>query len=129
MFLALLLALATGTSAPLRGDFDHDGRADIATFHPSPKGVVLSIRRGLKPDAPVLLPLRRGKVPDYLAVVDNPGRYKTACGKGYYGFESGNCTREEVTLVKGDLVFGFEESSEATVLWNGAKFQIEWLSD
>jgi len=129
MSIALLLALAALTQGPIVGDFDHDGRPDIATFRQSANGVVLSIKRGVKPDAPVLLPLRLDKVPDYLAVVDKPGHYKTACGKGYYGLESGNCTRNDVDLAKGDLLFGFEESSGAAVLWTGTKFQIEWLSD
>ncbi len=127
--IALLLAAASAF-APLKGDFDHDGRRDTAQIVSTGGQYVLRVTRGADLRHPITIH-DYGKAKPTRAFVDVSvaGRFKTACGKGYYGTETGRCSRDWVTLRAGDLSFGHAESSDAVALWNGKRFEVEWLSD
>jgi hypothetical protein len=127
--IALMMAAATAF-APLSGDFDHDGRPDEAQIVAHRGQYVLRVTRGADPGHPVTI-WDYGKDRPRSAFVDTTraGRFQTACGKGYYGRETGRCSRDWITLRKGDLSFGYQESSDAVAVWNGRRFDVEWMSD
>lgn len=128
LFAMLATAVVAAGSSQLRGDFDHDGREDVARIDARSGGkFTLRVMRGADPTHPLVLLSGVGP-PDFLDKATG-GRFQTACGKGYYGYETGRCSRDWVTIRKGDLVFGYEGSSEAVALWNGRCFVVEWLSD
>ena len=126
--IALLLA-ATAAFAPLTGDFDHDGRQDTAQIVSAGGQYVLWVTRGADPRHPVVV-WELGKAKPLYPFVSTAraGRFQTACGKGL-GSDRDPCPRAWVTLKDGDLTFGIEESTEAVALWNGKRFDVEWLSD
>ena len=126
--IALLLA-ATTALAPLKGDFDHDGRQDTAQIVSSDGHYGLRITRGADPRHPVVVWDLGAAKPLYPFVVKaRAGRFQTACGKGL-GSDSDPCPHAWVTVKAGDLSFGIEESTGAVALWNGKRFDVEWLSD
>ena len=126
--IALLLAVTT-TFAPLKGDFDHDGRQDTAQIVASNGRYGLRVTRGVDPQHPVVV-WDLGKTKPLYPFVARArgGRFQTACGKGL-GSDSDPCPRAWVTARDGDLTFGIEESTGAVALWNGKRFDVEWLSD
>jgi hypothetical protein len=126
--IALLLA-ATTAFAPLKGDFDHDGRPDTAQIVRAGDRYVLRVMRGADPGKPVTVwDLGREKPLDIFVTTSRAGRFQTACGKGL-GSNSDPCPHPWVMVKAGDLAFGTKESSEAVALWNGRRFDVEWLSD
>jgi len=125
----LAMTAVPAAVAPLRGDFDHDGRPDVVRIEEGANGKFrLRISRGVDRLHPMTL-LSGVGAPEFLEAAPKSGRFQTACGKGYYGFETGRCSRDWVRIRKGDLIFGYEGSSEAVALWNGKRFVVEWLSD
>lgn len=118
--------------APLKGDFDHDGRQDTAGLTRLASGRYgLQIARGADPRHPMTIQvLRPGEtLRNIFLDTARGGRFQTACDKGCYGPETGRCSRDWITARDGDLTFGTEESSAAIVLWNGTDFDVEWTSD
>jgi hypothetical protein len=126
--IALLLA-ATTAFAPVKGDFDHDGRQDTAQIVSTSGRHRLQVTRGADPRHPVVVwDLGETKPLHPFVSIARAGRFQTACGKGL-GRDSDPCPRAWVTVKAGDLTFGAEESTEAVALWNGRRFEIAWLSD
>ena len=126
--IAVLLA-ATAAFAPLTGDFDHDGRQDAAQIVSSGGRYVLRVTRGADPRHPVVVWDLGETKPLYPFVsTAGAGRFQTACGKGL-GSDRDPCPRAWVAVKAGDLTFGVEESTGAVALWNGKRFDVEWLSD
>lgn len=122
-----LLLLAASLPASLSGDFDHDGKRDVATIaRQGDAGHVLSIKRGAAPDAPARIPLRGA--PDILAAAEAGRVEATACAKGA-GPHDAPCPDKVVTVEKGDLLFGSAEASLAVAKWDGRAFRVTWISD
>lgn len=122
-----LLLLAAGPPAPLSGDFDHDGKRDIATIaRQGEAAYVLSVKRGAAPDAPASIPLRG--LPDILTTAEAGSVEATACAKGA-GPHDAPCPEKVVTVEKGDLLFGSSEASLAVAKWDGRAFRVTWISD
>src|SRR5512140_3705095 len=81
---AVLAAALTNAPAPVRGDFDHDGRPDVAQIVPWKPGVYrLVIRRGA-PGHPVSIidTIKEDDLFDLFLTLEKPGRLRTWCGKG-----------------------------------------------
>jgi hypothetical protein len=131
MLLPWMMALAlAGAPAPVRGDFDHDGRPDVAELVPDRRGgAALVIRLG-RPGHPafVLAHVARRDLGDLFLARTKPGRWRTWCGKGG-GQEGDPCPRRAVR-VRGDvLAFGTREASETVAIWTGKGFDLVLLSD
>ncbi|WP_165185233.1 hypothetical protein [Caulobacter soli] len=126
--IALLLAAAAAFT-PLKGDFDHDGRPDTARIVHAGDRYVLRVIRGADPRKPATVwDLGRSKPPYPFVAAARAGRFQTACSKGL-GRDATPCPRSWVTVKAGDLTFGNAETTEAVALWNGRRFDVEWLSD
>lgn len=112
----------------IHGDFDHDGRVDRAEVIRRPRGDwSLVVRRGARPrHAEVVYSMK--EVRYFFIDHARPGRWRTACGKGY-GPDQDHCTRKVVQLKGDTLDFGRQESSEAVALWTGKHFEVVWISD
>lgn len=127
LFLAAVLA---STPAPVRGDFDHDGKPDSAHIVRWKPGLYhLVIRRGA-PGHPVAVidTIKEEDLFNLFLTRAKPGRWQTWCGKG--GDEGdGPCRRKSVQLHGDTLAYGTKESSEAVALWTGRRFEVVWLSD
>lgn len=129
MLLPLLLLLAASLPGPVQGDFDHDGLIDTARIRSTGSDAHdLEIIRGATPSHPTRVARLRA-APDYLQLnTTHEDGVATACGKDL-GTRRQPCPNPKVDLRKGDLVFGSAESSEAVVLWDGKRFQVQWLTD
>ena len=129
MFTLLLLATATvALPSPISGDFDHDGKRDIAQFVASPKGTLsLVIRRGATGKSMKVVDWFPRNSDVFLSRASR-GRFKTWCGKGG-GSDNDPCPRENVNLRGGELMFGAREASESVVLWTGTGFEVVLMSD
>jgi hypothetical protein len=122
-----LLLVAASLPAPLSGDFDHDGKQDVAAIvRQGDAAYVLSVKRGAAPDAPARIPLRG--LPDILTTAEARNVEATACAKGA-GPHDAPCPDKVVTVEKGDLLFGTAEASLAVAQWDGRAFQVTWISD
>ena len=112
---------------PIRGDFDQDGRPDVAEVLANRAGsFILVVRRGAEPSKLAVVDTIED-VTDFYLASQKPGRAVTACAKGLG--ENRPCKRTTVTTRGETLAFGTEEASGAVALWNGKTFEVEWLSD
>ena len=126
--IALILA-ATAHLASMTGDFDHDGRRDMARIVAVDGQYALRVTRGADPRHPITVwTLGRGQPGNVFVNTTRAGRFQTACGKGEGG-DSDPCPRTWVMLKDGDLSFGYPEASESVAQWNGRRFVVDWLSD
>ncbi len=127
------IALAASISAlpnPVRGDFDHDGKLDIAEIvHVRPDAFQLVVRfGGKKRSAAVIESFNTQDLHDFYLAKARPGRWMTWCGKG--GGEDGDPCPEIAVRLRGDtLSFGAVEASESVAIWDGRKFRVVLLSD
>lgn len=128
MILEVVLAsVLTAMPKPVRGDFDHDGRTDVAeVLAKRAGGFILVVSRAAD--------LSKLEIVDILHTVMNfyldkqePGELSTTCGKGI-GRDK-ECLVPLVTLSGDTLAFGSEEASRAVAIWNGKNFVVEWVSD
>ena len=130
MRMLLEMALASTLSTlprPVRGDFDRDGKADIAEVLANRAGsFILVVSRGAEPKKMELVDTIED-VTDFYLALQKPGRAVTACAKGFG--EDRPCKRTTVTTRGDTLAFGTEEASGAVAIWNGKSFEVEWLSD
>jgi hypothetical protein len=130
--LAAVLAAAAVAGAPpsVRGDFDRDGKVDVAEFVAAQDGDFrLVIRPGdrRRPMA-VIETVNRAALGDIYLEKAKPGRYRTWCGKGGGG-EGDPCPVKAVRLRGAVLSFGKREASQSVVIWNGRRFEVVLLSD
>jgi hypothetical protein len=117
--LALLAAAMTVLPSPVTGDFDGDGKPDTARLvqRINGAGYDLVIARGAGPRIIIT------HVPDAHNFYLQTGWHRVGC----IGRTSTPCP---VTRSPKDfLVFGTEEASAATAIWNGQGFDIKWMSD
>jgi hypothetical protein len=128
--LALILVLAVlALPQTLPGDFDHDGRPDVAKITPaSGGGYDLIISRGAKgrPKA-IVRHFSANEARNLYIDKARPGRWRTWCGKGG-GNAAGPCPRKSVRLHGDTLSFGAEDSTEFVVIWTGRKFEVVQVS-
>ena len=128
--LAILLAAATATlPAPVSGDFDRDGKTDVAALVAADGGYDLVVRPGGAGRAPMTVTAIKAEnaMRMFLGKAD-PGVEATACGKGA-GRRDAPCPRKSVTLSGDVLDFGTREASRAVALWTGERFEVVWLED
>ena len=126
----IMAAVVAQVPATVRGDFDHDGKQDVAEIVPGPRGVYrLIVRRGAAghPVALVTTFKRQDLVNLYLTTA-KPGRWPTWCGKGGGAIDD-PCPRRFVRLRGDTLDVGTEESTEFVALWTGRRFEVVQLSD
>jgi hypothetical protein len=131
MLTAFILAAALShLPASMQGDFDFDGKPDVAEFVPSSNGGYnLIIRRGATdhPDVVIKTFAAQALANLYLDVAKS-GHYETWCGKGG-GAEDDPCPYLAVDLKGGELMFGYEEASTMVVIWTGTAFEPILISD
>jgi hypothetical protein len=130
MLAALAAALTlSALPAPFRGDFDHDGKPDVALvvrFHGQYR---LIVRRGARPRRSIFLAtFDQDAIGKLFLDKASPGRRRTWCGKGG-GKENDPCPREWVRLSGDTLGFGMQEASYSVALWTGRRFEQVLLSD
>lgn len=117
------------------GDFNGDGLADEALQLISSKGRGLGLfvylsqnkkpfklyRINLSKDAALLEEIGIAKV--------LPGKYDTACGKGYWTCKTGEAA--EISIKRDSISFFKTESASSIFYWDGraGKFQRIWISD
>jgi len=131
MWVGILLAGAiTGLPAPVRGDFDHDGKIDVAEIVPAANGRFdLVIRRGAAGHpVSVIASYNASQLANLYVTTAKPGHWRTWCGKGG-GADSDPCPRASVTLKGDTLDFGMKEASESVAIWTGQRFEVVLLSD
>jgi hypothetical protein len=128
MILGMLLA-ATSIIQSISGDFDHDGKRDQASIVRRGNRLDIVIRRAIAPNVPIILDHFDAPMVDVFITKASPGRWKTACAKGYDLGGSQPCRRRYVT-VRGDVLdFGVRESADSIALWNGLRFEVVPMSD
>jgi hypothetical protein len=116
-------------------DFNGDGLPDEAwiLLRESGKGWGLFVFLGQRDGEPVVHKLEedRGGSPAQRFGLDvvEPGRYETACGKGYWDCEPNE--PEELSLVLPGLDFFAFESANSFFWWNvkSSAFKRTWMSD
>lgn len=128
--LAIILAAATAAlPAPVTGDFDHDGKADVAAVVAVGGGYDLVVRPGDSARPRVRVTTLNSKTLGgfYLGKA-KAGVEATACAKDL-GRATDLCAVRSVTLTGDTLQFGTAEASRAVALWADGQFRVVWLSD
>jgi len=128
---AIMLAAAIAKlPAPVRGDFDQDGKPDLAEILPRRDGSYELIIRRSNParSVAVIASLSAGELRYFFVAKGRAGRYRTWCGKGG-GSDDDPCPRKAVVLRGDTLTFGTQEASESVALWTGKRFEVVLLSD
>jgi hypothetical protein len=131
MLAAIVLATAIANlPPPVRGDFDHDGKTDVAEVVAGKDGVYrLVVRRSDRRRSVALIQEFDGRELTNLYLdTARPGRWRTWCGKGG-GSDSDPCPHKTVMLRGDTLSFGMKEASESIAIWNGRRFEVVLLSD
>ncbi|WP_309089659.1 hypothetical protein [Phenylobacterium sp.] len=121
-------AVVAMSPAPVRGDFDGDGKIDTAEVTQSGRGqyeLIVHLARDER--APVTV-ATFNELASLHVTTQRPGRHKTWCGKGG-GPKDAPCPRREVTLSGDTLAFGTKEASLMVAIWNGESFDVIGLSD
>lgn len=132
MLVGLLLALAgeapaTRLPPAIHGDFDRDGRRDVARVIRRSGGLLLEVTRASQPTRPLTV-YRLRNVDEFELRRAKRGIVATACSKGL-GPRSDPCPRKAVHI-SGDMIeFGYAEGSRALVPWTGSSFDVVWISD
>jgi hypothetical protein len=113
----------------IRGDFDGDGRQDIAVFEETPDGVLsVIVRRAAAPDQPISIWGGDIASAPYFAIsAAPPGTYHTMC----HLYDScGTTIPEQVTLAHdGIIVHALEGPAEFYYYWDGAAFRDILISE
>jgi hypothetical protein len=126
----VVAAVVAHMPPPVRGDFDHDGRPDVAEIVPFRPGVYHLVIWLGAPHHPVFVvdTLKQEELAGFFLDKAKPGRWRTWCGKGGDAGD-GPCHRASVRLRGDTLAYGTKESSEAVAIWTGRRFEAVWLSD
>jgi hypothetical protein len=128
--LPIIVLAATLYALPpkVRGDFDGDGKVDVAEIVKTGGAYRLLIHRGSQPRKSIVVetfgPLSR----DFFLDTARSGKWKTWCGKGG-GSDDEPCPRTSVVLKGGELTFGVKEASGSVAIWSGSRFEVVLLSD
>jgi hypothetical protein len=116
--------------ARVRADFDGDGKEDEARFLVNLTGDKYALFVSFGSGASVRLNVDRiaGLEPMGLRVL-SPGKYESACGKGYWECKKGE--PDVLRLSKPAVVYFQNESAESVFYWfsSAKKFRRVWLSD
>lgn len=124
----LLAATVAMAPPPVPGDFDRDGRMDVAEVVGGADGAYrLRVRREGEELAYAEIAAFKDLANLYV-VLQPPGVERTWCGKGG-GAKNAPCDRATVRLQGDTLAFGTKEASRLAAIWNGAGFDIVALSD
>lgn len=128
--LQLVLAAAVATlPAPVSGDFDHDGKVDVAAVVASGDGYDLVVRPGGEGRAQIRIrSLNTNILNGFYLGKAVEGVQATACAKDL-GRATDLCAVKSVTLAGDTLQFGTKEASRAVALWMDNQFQVVWLED
>jgi hypothetical protein len=118
-----------------KGDFDGDGKQDVAELlvDISGKHFGLFIKRASAPDW-LTVDGAQGEVKDLANFgIDlvKPGKYKTACGKGYGDYACSHGEPEVLELSRPAVDYFYNESSDFIFYWDakGKKFIQIQMSD
>ena len=127
MLTLVLAAAVAALPAPVSGDFDHDGKADVATLVEARGGYDLVVRSG--DSARGQIKVMTVKSPDgfYLGKAAH-GVQATACAKDL-GRATDLCALRSVTVTGDTLQFGTREASRAVAVWTDNHFRVVWLDD
>lgn len=117
-----------------KADFDGDGQEDIAKLLINEKEnkIGLLVTLTTRKNAP---PLLLETIDDKKQIIGmgirivNPGKYKTACGKGYWVCKN---NEPEILILQLPTIDLFQyESANSYFVWNGErkKFEKVWMSD
>ncbi len=126
--IGLLMAAAAAPPAPVRGDFDKDGRVDVAEVVVEGMTARLVVRPGSGGPAQTVTTWRTSDLAGLYVEMAPPGRSRTACDKGM-GDDNADCSVRLVDPSGDTLAFGSREASMAVAVWNGRGFEVHWLSD
>ncbi|MBY0582329.1 MAG: hypothetical protein K2P68_05340 [Sphingomonas sp.] len=125
-----LSAIVVDLPHPVRGDFDHDGKIDVAQIVPGrANDYQLVIKSGDRAHSIYVIDkIKRDAVSNVFLAKMMRGRWTTWCGKG--GGEEGEpCPRRSLTIRADALTYGTKEASQAVALWTGGHFEVVWLDD
>ncbi len=115
------------------GDFDGDGKQDSVSLLVNDKQdkMGLFIQLGSRPGKKIeLTSFKYNSRVGLMGVrIAQPGKYRTACGKGYWACQKGE--PEELNLELPAINFFKEESRNSFFVWNKKtrKFQRIWITD
>jgi hypothetical protein len=118
----------------VKADFDGDGKEDVARLLVNDKdnkmGLFVTLAAA-KNASPLLLETIEDKrlIEVFGIAVAKPGRFTTACGKGYWDCERNE--PEQVHLTRPAIDFFKYESANSYFIWNTGmkKFDRIWMSD
>ncbi len=125
--LVLLTVSALSLPASVRGDFDRDGKPDIARVEKVGKTYAVVVRSS--GHRYVIEPVRASDLRSLYLDKARAGRWRTWCGKGGDIGDGVPCRTKSVRIRGDVLAFGTKESSEAVAIWTGKGFDVIWLSD
>ncbi len=127
--LVALAAALMNVPEPIRGDFDWDGKIDVARAVRTADGYDLVIVRAANPRKPVII-FSTTDFGNIYVDKEPPGLLKTWCGKRIERRKRDQpCPRKILNLRGETLSYGWEEASMAVAYWNGKKFEEVWISD
>ena len=121
----MILALMLGASLDVQGDFDHDGRREMAHIVRVKDGyeVVVDHADGRRQI------VDHGDFNDpYVAINRDRGWVRTACGKGY-DLECTHRDPKRIFLRGGELLFGDRESSDFVVIYRKSRAIVVHLTE
>ena len=125
----VLAAALSGLPAPVSGDFDHDGKADVAAVVEANGGYDLVVRSGDSARGQIrVMTLKSTTLSDFYLGKAAEGVEATVCAKGL-GRATDPCAVKSVTIAGDTLQFGTRESSRAVAVWADDRFQVVWLDD
>jgi hypothetical protein len=116
----------------VRADFDGDGVMDEARLVVRDDGGAVAVAVSLGRGAGIYLLgeiHEAGWLEVMGIVVVKPGKYKTACGKGYFDCQQGEATR--LTLPRPGVNFFKEGGANSFLYWQAGsrQFKQTWMSD
>jgi hypothetical protein len=125
---------STSRFVTVEGDFDGDGRSDIAELlvNPSRKQLGLFVRLSSDQKWQLLdKPYAMGDFDRFGIDYVKPGKYETACGKGYGDWACAHEEPEWLKLARPAIDFFYTESSDSIFYWdqNTKRFREVVMSD
>jgi len=129
MLSIIAFAAALQSSLPkVQGDFDRDGKKDVAEIVRAAGVYRVVIHPGAQPNTSIVVATLGPRKLDFFFDIARSGEWQTWCGKGG-GSDNEPCPRTAVTLKGGELTFGVREAFESVVIWTGKRFEVVLLSD